>query len=1117
MKPKCSPSRSILRGGPKPSLCPTSLVRLCVSGSLALSAVATAATATWDGSGTVDDAWGTSDNWTGDAVPLSGDDLVFEGSNLLSNINNLDTATTGTFLVNSITFGPGAGEFIISGNNVNLSGKTITNNSPGFQELSFNIEANNGFTVDTATADIYLTGSINTTTGFNKAINKNGTGKLVFSGTQNTSWALNANAGTLQIYNGNNAGQVSGFSANVAAGASLVAESGDILHNGSRVQVNGTYDMAAAGEQLGAIYGNGLVTNHGDGSAVTTLRMNRFGSNNGVDTGATHTWFGTIQDGGNVTAVQIEGNKSRTVTFAGTNTYTGNTTFASTTDSLVLAATGSLKFKIGANAVNTKVTATSPQTTATTTFDGTFNIDLGAAEMIHNNQWILVDAAKLNESYGATFSVAAPFAETSSGVWTYTDGLNNTWTFTEASGVLLFQEPAGRPAVTTWDGGGADGNWSTVANWDVEVLTGDDLVFTGNTGLANTNDLDTAWDTVNSLPGTIIIDSFKFDANAGAFSIGGNEIYYDNKTILNQSAATQTLNCAVRATNGFTVDTSAGDVVLGGSLGTTAGFNKPITKTGSGKLVLNGTQSTSWALNVNGGTLQVFNGNTAGQVSGYSANIAANTTLLAESGDVFHSGSRVQVNGTLDLGASEQLGVVHGGGVVTNHGDGSGITTLRLNALGVADGYTWAGKIQDGGNVTAVNIEGTTGRTVLFSGNNTYTGDTSILQPTESFTLSSTGSLKFKIGANGVNNKITAAGAQTGTTTLDGALRLDLGGANLTDGNSWPLVDVANLNETFGATFQVVNSAYVPPTSYTVNAGAGTFDSFGEDDSYVSGGGSFANSNTIDLSGVSNPAPAGVYQSERYGNSTYTFPGLGAGAGYTVRLHFAELFWGSAGQRVFDVLVNGVTVLDNYDIVGAAGSNNKAVIQEIPVTASAGGTITIQFITVTDNAKVSGIEILPAGGGSDSNFSESSDVWTMVEGGNTWTFSEATGILSLATGTGGSGYGTWASANGIPGEPASGDFDEDGLSNLLEYALGKNPAASSPEAGSYGNGIVSFTKGADAVANGDVTWAIQESDDLGATDPWATVTPTINNATTISYTLPTTGPKVFVRLLVGQP
>jgi hypothetical protein len=36
------------------------------------------------------------------------------------------------------------------------------------------------------------------------------------------------------------------------------------------------------------------------------------------------------------------------------------------------------------------------------------------------------------------------------------------------------------------------------------------------------------------------------------------------------------------------------------------------------------------------------------------------------------------------------------------------------------------------------------------------------------------------------------------------------------------------------------------------------------------------------------------------------------------------------------------------------------------------------------------------------------------------------------------------------------------------------------------------------------------------TDDWEVVTPDVNDATTISYTLPTGQPKIFVRLVVTQ-
>jgi autotransporter-associated beta strand protein len=119
------------------------------------------------------------------------------------------------------------------------------------------------------------------------------------------------------------------------------------------------------------------------------------------------------------------------------------------------------------------------------------------------------------------------------------------------------------------------------------------------------------------------------------------------------------------------------------------------------------------------------------------------------------------------------------------------------------------------------------------------------------------------------------------------------------------------------------------------------------------------------------------------------------------------------------------------------------------------------------------------------------------------------------------GYTTWASSNGISGEPASGDFDKDGINNLLEYALGLNPAQPDKAPGTLDMvsqpHTITFLKGAQAVANGDITYSIESSPSLGADPyPWTAVTPTVNNGTMISYTLPEGQPKMFLRLVVTQ-
>ena len=115
-------------------------------------------------------------------------------------------------------------------------------------------------------------------------------------------------------------------------------------------------------------------------------------------------------------------------------------------------------------------------------------------------------------------------------------------------------------------------------------------------------------------------------------------------------------------------------------------------------------------------------------------------------------------------------------------------------------------------------------------------------------------------------------------------------------------------------------------------------------------------------------------------------------------------------------------------------------------------------------------------------------------------------------------YTTWATANGITGQPASGDFENDGISNLVEYALGTNPTVSTQPAGVLAGNVITFTKGADAIANGDVSWVIETSQTLENGSWTAQVTQAAGNASaTISYTLTPGSPaKNFARLKATQ-
>jgi hypothetical protein len=127
----------------------------------------------------------------------------------------------------------------------------------------------------------------------------------------------------------------------------------------------------------------------------------------------------------------------------------------------------------------------------------------------------------------------------------------------------------------------------------------------------------------------------------------------------------------------------------------------------------------------------------------------------------------------------------------------------------------------------------------------------------------------------------------------------------------------------------------------------------------ISGGGdNQVTTATINLTQPgANAAPMAVYQHGRAGVFTYTIPGLTAGTQYTVLLHFAETYFTAAGDREFNVAINGTSVLTNLDVYGTVGAN-AALLKTFTATANSSGDIVIAFTMGAANQPlVMGIEI----------------------------------------------------------------------------------------------------------------------------------------------------------------
>ncbi|MDQ6696761.1 MAG: malectin [Actinomycetota bacterium] len=109
--------------------------------------------------------------------------------------------------------------------------------------------------------------------------------------------------------------------------------------------------------------------------------------------------------------------------------------------------------------------------------------------------------------------------------------------------------------------------------------------------------------------------------------------------------------------------------------------------------------------------------------------------------------------------------------------------------------------------------------------------------------------------------------------------------------------------------------------------------------------------------------PSAIFDSERWGATTnpemqWDFP-VPAGAQVQVRLYFANRYSGTsqAGQRVFDVAIDGNTVLPQYDIVADAG-DQTGTMKSFDVTSPANGDVQVGFTHGVENPLIDGIEIV---------------------------------------------------------------------------------------------------------------------------------------------------------------
>jgi Uncharacterized protein conserved in bacteria len=306
--------------------------------------------------------------------------------------------------------------------------------------------------------------------------------------------------------------------------------------------------------------------------------------------------------------------------------------------------------------------------------------------------------------------------------------------------------------------------------------------------------------------------------------------------------------------------------------------------------------------------------------------------------------------------------------------------------------------------------------------------DTTIALPTNSINLQGSGTDADGTVASYSWTKISGSGTisspNSATTSVTG----------LTQGTSiFQLVVTDNLGAPSNPDQVVVTvNPATPGVVYRINAGGpqvtNSIGSFASDN-FFSPGEVYTVTN-----GIAGTTDDAIYQTERYsstdnGSFNYSFPV--SNGNYTVKLHFAEIYHTTVGARKFDVSIEGVKVLDNYDMVQKAGAFT-AIVETFNANVT-DGTLNILFNAAVaeggaDRPKVAAIEVLNAttanqppvanagndttivspastvtlrGSGIDTDGTVTSYNWTKISGSGAITSqtSATTTVTGLTTGT----------------------------------------------------------------------------------------------------------------------
>ena len=886
-----------------------------ITGSGSIQVASGISTGIWTGLG-ANNNWSTGGNWDNNAVPVFPHAVTFQGNTGLNNNNDLSSVT-----VSSFTFSNNAGAFTIGGNSIGLNGNINFSSNPASsvtQTINLGMNWNNPETLDTpANGNLTLNGNISSTV--DTSLVKLDTGTLSLGGASDSiqSWDLNGGTtiltgnvtlngtGNSRMYlgDGDALANCSGtliiqpsatltMSGNFADAFVIGRDSGSglLIQNGgtfnytanqsyllvgatSEAGTSATYDMYGGVLNLGE---NTLGIGLGDDGVVYSATLNQTnGAINNVfkfDLGALRSYGKGVYNlsGGSIT-IDIGGIVSDDGSYAinlGGGTVAASDSWSSSLAMTLTGSNGPVTFNTSGNTITLSGALSGPgglivsgggilELSGANSYLGDTLVSSGFLQLDNTGSssgaFRVVDGGLFNLNFSGNYLVASLYTNgVAVGLGTYNSG--NMPSFITGGGNL---QVVGSVSTGHWTGLGANGNWSTAANWDDNAVPAFPiaLTFGGNNQLNNNNDLT-----------GITVAGLTFSNTAGAFTIGGNAVTLNgNIGFIGNPASltTQTVNLNMTLSGPETIDAPANAVVsLGGNL--TSSSDTSLIKLDAGGLILGGTDSIfSWDLDggattITGNTTINGDGNSRIYVGDGDSVPNCNGSLVIQPGAVLSvvgnyadamvlgrdggSGTLVQNGGLFSFNPANQTYLFVGasdstatrseydmnGGVLDMNGKTLGIA-LGVNILitGVVDQVS--GVITNVGNLWLDSAFSTGYSIYNLTGGSLYIGSGGITTSGSGYQLNlgggtigaeatwSSSQNMTLTGNNGpvtfnpAGNAITLSGVLSGSggLTVTGGGTLELSGANTYTGNTTVSAGTLQLDSTsnHSGAFQLSNGA----------------------------------------------------------------------------------------------------------------------------------------------------------------------------------------------------------------------------------------------------------------------------------------------------------------------